>query len=175
MAEGAVALVPQPLTSALFRPYGHVIRAEDPAPLAVNAGTALRHDVAGFSADARPGSRLIVSVFEVEPQALPLEMRLLERHPHSEQAIVAMGGAGLVFAVCDADGAGRPDLRSLRAFHCPAGSGVIYGRGIWHSPIIGVQAPGWFFVQSWQDGTAADCEEMTIPPHVIGAGGIDAD
>lgn len=168
--ENLTELALWPLAGASFAPYGHVVAPGDTHSVPANAGTALRHDIVRLGADSRPASRLVLSVFETEPQALPLMVRLVERHPHSEQAIVGMGMAEFACVVARDDGAGRPDPGTLRAFHCPPGRGVVYGRGVWHSPIIGLSRPGRFFVQSWQDGTAGDCEEIAIPPLLIRRG-----
>lgn len=167
--EGAPEVPPVPVSSPLFRPYGDVVRLGDAARRPVNAGTAWRHDVADFGSDERPGSRLIVSVFEAKPQRLPRAVSLLERHPCSRQAIVPLGEAAFVFLVALAGSDERPDMTTLKAFHCPPSSGVIYGRGVWHSPIIGLHRTGLFLVQSWQDGTATDCEEVAIPAHIVTA------
>jgi ureidoglycolate lyase len=163
----ALELELQLVNAELFSPYGDLVQASDPHPLSVNAGTALRHDIAVFDRDERPGSRLVTSVFETLPQALPLVIGMLEQHPFSRQAIVEMRGLDFILAVCVPKANGQPDLASLRAFLFPHGFGVIYRKGVWHTPIIGIAKVGQFFVQSWQDGTAADCEEASIPPHII--------
>ncbi|UOK70900.1 ureidoglycolate lyase [Ancylobacter polymorphus] len=158
-----------PATPALFRPYGHLVAPGSDAPMPANAGTAWRHDITAFETDTRPGSRQIASLFETAPQALPLTVRLLERHAFSQQAIIAMQGESFILAVALDDGEGRPDLGTLRAFAF-AGGGVVYGRGVWHTPIIGLGGAGRFFVQSWQAGTTEDCEERIVAPFVISAG-----
>ncbi|WP_244412809.1 ureidoglycolate lyase [Ancylobacter novellus] len=165
--ERDLALELQLVNEELFRPYGALVQPATLHPLRVNAGTALRHDVTSFDRDQRSSSRLIASVFETQPQALPLSIDLLERHPYSQQAIIEMSGADFVLAVCLPDGNGDPELGSLRAFLFPRGSGVIYHRGVWHTPIIGTGKTGRFFVQSWQDGTASDCLETAIARHLI--------
>lgn len=162
------ALIAVAATPALFRPYGHLVAPGNDAPIPANAGTARRHDITPFETDTRPGSRLIASLFETAPQALPLTVRLMERHAFSQQAIVAMRGERFVLAVALDDGEGHPDLATLRAFAF-AGGGVVYGRGVWHTPIIGLAGEGQFFVQSWQAGTAEDCEERGVGPFVIRA------
>lgn len=163
------ALAAVAATPALFHPYGHLVAAGGADALLANAGTARRHDITAFETDTRPGSRLIASLFETAPQALPLTVRLLERHAFSQQAIVAMQGESFILAVALDDGQGRPDLATLRAFGF-TGGGVVYGRGVWHTPIIGLDGAGRFFVQSWQAGTEEDCEERSVGPFVICAG-----
>lgn len=158
---------PLALTPELFHPFGDVVASGAGEPVAANAGTALRYDVASFARDARPGSRLVVSLFETAPQALPALVPVLERHPHSPQMILALDASHALLAVCASGADGAPDLATLRAFHCRPGEGVIYAPGVWHAPLIGIGGPGRFLVQSWQDGTAADCEEIAIPPQAV--------
>jgi ureidoglycolate lyase len=162
-------LVALPATPALFHPYGHLVAAGGADAIPANAGTAWRHDITAFETDTRPGSRLIASLFETAPQALPLIVRLMERHAFSQQAIVAMQGESFILAVALDDGQGGPDLGTLQAFAF-AGGGVVYGRGVWHTPIIGLGGAGRFFVQSWQAGTMEDCEERIVGPFVVRAG-----
>lgn len=170
LPHGDLELELQFVNDELFRPYGTLVHAAAPRPVPVNAGTALRHDVGAFDPDRRPGSRLIASVFETQPQALPLAIDLMEQHPFSQQAIVEMSGDDFVLAVCLPGEDGAPELASLHAFLFPRGSGVIYHRGVWHTPIIGTGTAGRFFVQSWQDGTSSDCLEAIITRHVIRPG-----
>ncbi|WP_131835065.1 ureidoglycolate lyase [Ancylobacter aquaticus] len=159
-----------PATAEGFDPYGQLVDAGAAAPILVNAGTARRHDIVEIERDHRPGSRLVASLFETTPQALPLVVRLMERHAFSQQAIISLHSEDFILAVCLDDGRGRPDLSTLRAFHFPGGGGVVYRRGVWHTPIIGLGGAGRFFVQSWQAGTREDCEEQLVAPFVIRAG-----
>lgn len=152
----------QPIGVEPFRPFGHVLQPLDPNPRPVNAGTALRHDVTAFADDPRPGSRLIASLFEARAQSLPLAIAMMERHPFSEQTIVSMRGGPFALAVCLPDPDGAPEPGTMRAFLVPAGGGVIYRKGIWHTPIMALGSDSLFFVQSSQDGTADDCQEVAI-------------
>lgn len=169
-ADQSLAIELQPVTAELFCPYGDIIQPADPNARMVNAGTAVRHDISEFAADLRPASRLIASVFETRAQYLPVTATLVERHRFSQQAIVAMQGGRFILAVCLPRADGTPDLGTLKAFLFPGGSGAIYRQGIWHAPIIGLDQESRFFVQSWQDNSAEDCEELEITPHLIAVG-----
>jgi ureidoglycolate lyase len=149
-----------------FAPYGQITDRTADAAI-VNNGTALRYDIGAMDADHRPGSRLICSVFEATPQRLPLLISMLERHSFSAQAIVPMQEEPFVLAACLSNEEGLPDLDTLRAFLFRAGQGAIYAAGIWHYPIIGLERPSRFFVQSWQDGSDLDCEIEEIEQRLI--------
>ncbi len=174
MAETAAGdvhpiLEPLPATAEAFAPYGFVLEASSPRPLEVNLGTAHRHDVAVLATDSRPGSRLVTSVFATQEQTLPVTLAMLERHPHSDQVIASMRGGRVVLAVALPDEKGHPRLDTLKAFVFQPGSGVIYRAGVWHHPMVGLDADGLFLVQSWQDGSAEDCVEVEMPPHLLAA------
>jgi ureidoglycolate lyase len=160
-------LEPVPATAEAFAPYGFLVEARAPKPLAVNLGTAFRHDVAVFATDCRPGSRLVTSAFATQVQELPLPLTMLERHPCSDQVIASMRSGRFVLAVALPDEEGRPRLDSLKAFLFQPGSGVIYRAGVWHHPMVGLDTEGLFFVQSWQDGSAQDCVEVEITPQLL--------
>lgn len=156
-----------PATAEAFAPYGFMIEARSPGPLVVNLGTAHRHDVAVFASDDRPGSRLVTSAFATQVQRLPVTLGMLERHPHSDQVIASMRSGRFVLAVALPDEEGRPRPDTLKAFLFEPGSGVIYRAGVWHHPMVGLDAEGLFFVQSWQDGSAQDCVEVEMAPQLL--------
>lgn len=152
----------QPISQAAFAPFGRLVEMGRPA-VAVNEGTALRHDIDAFwAADAPQGFRLITSIYDAEARTLPHVLGILERHPNSAQLIVPLGGSGHVVAVCLSGADGRPDLASLTAFRCSASQGVIYPRGLWHHPIAALGTRAQFLVQSWQDASDDNCETVSI-------------
>ncbi len=157
----------EPATAVDFQPYGVIAETGAAPPREANKGTALRYDVAVSDKDERPASRLVTSVFATRERKLPLVVDTLERHFHSEQMIVGMQAGRFVLVVCLPDSAGQPQLSSLRAFLFRSGGGAIYHRGIWHHGIIGLDREGAFLVQSWQDGSAKDCEETSIAPRLL--------
>jgi ureidoglycolate lyase len=154
------------LTLESFAPFGHVIQiGQEPVP--ANGGTARRHDVGDVLISSRPQAKLYLSVFECEAQHLPLRIEILERHASSAQTITPMQADQYIVVVCLDDGAGHPDLSTLHAFQGGTHQGVNYNPGIWHHGIIALDRRSLFFVQSWQDGSASDCEEAIIPPFYI--------
>ena len=44
---------------------------------------------------------------------------------------------------------------------------MIYRRGLWHHPILAIGADARFLVQSWQNGTEADCEVLAIEARML--------
>lgn len=159
-------LAMQPLDSQAFAPFGQVVQVGS-HPKPANGGTARRHDIGDVLGNRRPQAKLLLSVFDCEPCRLPLRIGVLERHCYSAQTIIPMQADPYAVIVCLDDGDGRPNLATLRAFSAQAGQGINYAPGIWHHGIIALGRQGLFFLQSWQDDTAADCEEAVIPDIVL--------
>lgn len=157
----------KPVTKSAFEPFGWIVETGD-AGRDANNGTARRHDIhAHPAAEVQAGSRLVTSIFEAKRQSPVASITMLERHVNSIQLIMPLGGAGHVVIVSQASQDGTPDLSTLAAFSFTASQGMIYRRGLWHHPIMAVGSDACFLVQSWQNGTATDCEILTIDPRML--------
>ncbi|WP_434045267.1 MULTISPECIES: ureidoglycolate lyase [Sorangium] len=148
-----------PLSPAAYAPYGDVLMASphgQPGRPA-NQGTALRFDRLAEIEDLRPGhAALNVSVFRCAPRAtFPLPIALLEKHPGSTQAFVPMTARRYLVVV--ALGGDRPDLGTLAAFIAHGAQGVTYRPGVWHHPMIALDAEIDFVCLVWEDGSPGDC------------------
>jgi ureidoglycolate lyase len=164
---GGHSLPARPVTKAAFEPYGWIVETGDSGRDA-NGGTARRHDVhAHPAAELQAGSRLVTSIFEARQQPPCVAITMLERHVNSIQLIVPLDGAGHIVIVGRSGEDGGPDLSTLAAFRFSASQGMIYRRGLWHHPIMAIGSDARFLVQSWQDGSAADCQTIAIEPMVI--------
>ncbi len=165
----AQRLLPQLANASSFRLFGTVVDMGEPA-IRVNDGTALRHDVDAFAAaDARAGFRLVTSIYDAAARDLLKPICMLERHPNSAQMIMPLNGEGHLVIVCGNASDGAPEFGTLTAFRFSARQGVIYRPGLWHHPIFALGRQTRFLVQSWQDGSATDCEILAIRPRTIAA------
>ncbi|KAF8577107.1 Allantoicase [Ramaria rubella] len=154
-----------PLTTEAFIPFGQVLMAwVDPsaAPRGVkvtsaNQNTAhkfhnLSHVESVYPREKR--ARTGFSVYRSTPAGAKLggewEVKLLERHPCTNQAFIPMGTSNGIFGEDGLSQPGRaylvivalngeddrPDLKSLRAFIASSSQGIVYNVGIWRkSPI----------------------------------------
>jgi ureidoglycolate lyase len=157
----------QPVTKSAFEPFGWLVETGDCGRL-VNNGTAHRHDIhAHPAAEVRAGSSFVTSIFDARRQQPDPAITMLERHVNSIQLIVPLDGAGHIVVVSHAGADGMPDLSTLAAFRLSASQGMIYRRGLWHHPIMAIASDARFLVQSWQDGTEADCEIVAIEPRIV--------
>ncbi len=158
----AVTLRAEPLTAAAFAPFGQVIEAMGDAS-AANQGRAQRFDtpldMAGTDARA---TRLHTAIYRIRQSALPFELKLVERHPLSQQLFFPNSGARFLVCACPALGNGDPDLDGLHAFIGQRTQGIVWATGVWHSPFAALDADGDFLMQQWQCGSALDCEERPL-------------
>lgn len=152
----------RPLTAEAFAPFGQVISAGLSEGSSANQGTAVRFDWAAQLENARGGARPNLAVFRSQPQQLPREVLLLERHPHSSQAFLPLVCARYMVVVAPDGAGGGPDVARVQAFLCAPGQGINYRRGVWHHPMIALDAPADFAMLAWEDGTAGDCQEQAL-------------
>lgn len=160
-------VVAEPLTAAAFAPFGEVLSADFGEGREINFGTARRLDFAARLESDRPAARPNLAVFRAAPQRLPFELRLLERHPHSSQTFVPMRGAGVLVCVAPARPDGTPDPGGLRAFVAGPGQGFSLRRGVWHHPVLALEAPAELVVLGWEDGGPGDCAEAPLRAPVV--------
>jgi ureidoglycolate lyase len=119
----------EPLTAEAFAPFGAVIEARGEPSFRINQGMCDRyHDLARIEVADGEGAPAL-SIGLSRPSTLPLELRLVERHPLGSQAFIPLeGDPFLVIVAPDEDGIpGRP-----LAFLTSPGQGVNYRPGTWH-------------------------------------------
>jgi ureidoglycolate lyase len=156
---GVIVLPVETLDHAAFKPFGEVIAADDAARhYPINEGSTERyHDLAAVDV-AEQGGRTLVNIFRAQPRALPFEVRMLERHPLGSQAFVPLSRLPYLVVVAPA---GEPNPAQLRAFIVRDGSGVNYARGVWHHPLLALQAESDFLVID-RGGRGHNLDEFTL-------------
>lgn len=133
----------EPLTAHAFAPYGQVIQTEGAQHYPINNGMTERyHDLARVElggVHARP----LISIFRGQPYTLPLDIKLVERHPLGSQAFYPLSDNPWLVIVAE-DEAGRP-VR-LRAFRPSTGQGVNIAMNTWHGVLTPLDRGGDFLV-----------------------------
>ncbi|KAI0093246.1 allantoicase [Irpex rosettiformis] len=187
---GSVVVPALRLTPEAFAPFGKVIQGyEDlnavPSPrttriTGANQGTAVKfHKLAllesSYPSEAQATAGL--SVYRCKPIELAdsglWDVKLLERHPATNQAFIPMGGSPVgeaiakpgqryLVIVAPTGTDGKPDLDGLRAFIASAAQGVLYNTGTWHHPMAALDRPIDFTCVETQigNGNSLDCEIM---------------
>lgn len=153
------ALAIEPLERAAFAPFGDVIELEGARQIPINLGTTMRfHDLARVDvADA--GGRPLVNLFRGQPRTLPFEVAMLERHPLGSQAFIPLTDKPYLVVVAPA---GPLEPRAVRAFVSHGWQGVNYAKGVWHHPLIALDAVSDFIVVD-RGGDGPNCDEQTLP------------
>lgn len=157
MTRALKALEVEPLTAKAFAPFGDVISAGLRDGESANQGTATRFDWCTSLVNHRPGVQANVSVFRSAAKRLPFEVKLLEHHPFSTQAFLPMVCARYLVCVAPTAKHGGPRVAGLRAFLCQPGQGINYRVGVWHHPIVALDAAADFVMVAFEDGTVNDC------------------
>lgn len=179
-----------PLTPEAFASFGQVIQGYGDLTAApkgtkitpANAGTANKfHKLSLLQSSYPSGSNATagISVYRCQPLTEVASdgttpLKVLERHPYTNQAFVPMGKGGaeglketserylVVVAQNGADD--KPDLKTLRAFWASTAQGVVYGTAIWHQPMTVLDKELDLACVETQigDGSAADCEIVEL-------------
>jgi ureidoglycolate lyase len=150
-----IKLTPQPLTKAAFAPFGDVIEIDGATHYGINQGFAERfHDLARIDTGA-DGGETIISFFVAEPRPLPIEIKLMERHPISSQAFYPLQDRPWLVVVAE----DPLSPQSLRAFQASGRQGVNYARNVWHYPLLVHDAASRFLIID-RKGPGKNLEEV---------------
>ena len=135
----AIPLVP--LTREAFAPFGEVVEGGVGQAIMVNQGRGEKFKLSRKFENRRASADLCLSVFRIKPSTLPLQVDLLEKHPHSSQAFIPQinqgeQNHGSPYLVLVAKGGDEPDVSSLKAFMAQPSQGIVYDTGVWHYPLV---------------------------------------
>lgn len=159
----ALEVIARPLTPEAYAPYGEVIAARADAPRVANHGTAQAWDGLATLASTRPDAVTSAALFRCAPHQDPhLEVRWLERHPASTQLFAPLGGGRYLLVV--ARGGDQPDLSTLAAFVAEGACAITYAPGVWHHPMVALDAALDFVNVLAVDGSDGDCDERAYDP-----------
>jgi ureidoglycolate lyase len=147
----------EPLTKAAFAPFGDVVESDGARHYPINQGYAERyHDLA--TVDAAENGQAIISLCTAQPRPLPIEIKLMERHPLGSQAFIPLQDRDWLVVV-----ASDPlTPASLRAFRATGRQGVHYGRNVWHHPLLVLDADSRFLIVD-RKGAGKNLEEVWFP------------
>lgn len=146
MTAAGATLKPLPLTAERFAPYGDVIAASSDVTEAMNEARFDRfNDLARLDVDAQSGGRVMISIVRCRaPTALPYRFDMIERHPLGSQAFIPLTQQRFIVVVAPAGESA--EAGDLRAFVTNGHQGINYLRGVWHMPLIALEAGQEFLV-----------------------------
>lgn len=161
-SQQSLILIAEPLTAQAFAPYGEVLESSgDSEPMNQGMGQRFR-ELAEVDVLAEQGTPAISRV-RCLPESVPVQLRLMERHPLSTQAFIPTNGQRYIVVVAPAGE--PPRLADFRAFVCTGEQGVSYGRGIWHHPMIALDRQC-DFIEVHRAGPGKNCDEVALPAPV---------
>ena len=148
-------LSPEPLTREAFRPFGDVVEMEGSTHFTINQGFAERfNDVANVDVTSE-GGMTNVSLVDCTPRPLPIEIRIMERHPLGSQLFYPLQDRPwLVLVAGDVH-----DIGSYRAFTATGRQGVNYAKNVWHHPLLVLDADSRFIIVD-RKGPGNNLEEV---------------
>lgn len=152
------------LTAEAFAPFGQVISIEGAHHYPINNGMTERyHDLARVElGGVHP--RPLISIFRGQPYALPLTLKLVERHPLGSQAFYPLSQHPFLVIVA-LDHAGIPT--PPRAFITAPGQGVNIAMNTWHGVLTPLEAEADFLVVD-RGGDGNNLEEHHFEtPHLV--------
>jgi ureidoglycolate lyase len=139
VSEG-ITLFAEPINATSFAPFGHLIDVEP---------SGSRTDRIGGIENGRADAAFHLSTIRIDPVTLPFQIVELERHAHTSQSFLPLKASRYLVCVAANDADGWPDMKTLRAFTVPAGTGITYRPGTWHHPMIALDAPASFAIVMW--------------------------
>ena len=125
-------IIPSPLTKSAFAPFGDVVETEGSMPVEINQGFATRFNHLADIDVTSGGTRVNISLFNARPRPLPIDIKVMERHPLGSQLFFPLQDRPWLVLVC----ADPRDLESYRAFTASGRQGVNYARNVWHHPLL---------------------------------------
>ncbi|MFH1806539.1 MAG: ureidoglycolate lyase [Pseudomonadota bacterium] len=155
-------LTVEPLTAEAFAPFGEVMSTATARDCyKINLGTTTRfHDIARVDV-ADEGGTPIISIFRGTPRPMPIEIKMMERHPLGSQAFMPMAQQKFLIVVATGTDAPKPD--DLRAFISDGTQGVTYAKNVWHHPLLVLEPDSDFLIVD-RSGPGHNLDEIDLPP-----------
>ena len=89
------------MTKAAFARFGDVVEVDGAEPIEINQGFARRFNGLADIDVTSDGAAVNVSLFEAKPRPLPIEIKLMERHPLGSQLFMPLQDRTWLVLVCD--------------------------------------------------------------------------
>ena len=131
------------MTTDGFEPFGDLIDFDREYDFQINGGNCDRYHALTESDVIGTGAKTIISLGRARPYSLPLELKMMERHPLGSQAFIPMSDAPFLVVVAP-DDEGKPG--EPVAFMTKPKQGVNYHRNTWHAVLCPLNQDGDFII-----------------------------
>ena len=120
----------------IFSKFGDIIQKKNALELrSINQGTTTRHhNISKLSLESKNGNSAI-SIFSGSPRDLPIEIKIMEKHPIASQSFLPIQDYDWLIVVCEEKNE-LPDLNTLRCFLVDGDTGITYNQNVWHHPLL---------------------------------------
>lgn len=147
----------QPLSKAAFAPFGDVIETANSDFFMINNNNTQRfHNLTKVEL-SHTSDDAIISIFRAKSLTMPLQIKMLERHPKGSQAFMPLKSQPFLIVVAPKGPA--PELSQVQAFLATGEQGINYHLGTWHHPILCCAASDDFLVID-RAGEGHNCDEF---------------
>tara|TARA_A100001011_G_C14238365_1_gene812118 strand:+ start:395 stop:937 length:543 start_codon:yes stop_codon:yes gene_type:complete len=158
-----ISIVPIPLTQKEFFKFGDVIETKDRKHILINGGKCKRYDnLSEVTIDSGIGKSSI-SIFKAKPYDLPLEVKLLERHPFGSQAFMPLHSNPFLVIVAN-DTNGKPS--APKVFLTNGIQGINIRKNTWHGVLTPLFTECDFLVID-RIGTESNLEEFVLTQKIM--------
>ena len=124
------------ITMEAFLPFGHLIdKKHATTKYLINQGTTERHHKLSELNLNNEGGTPTISIFSGTPRALPIEIKIMEKHPIASQSFLPIQNIDWLIVVSKEKN-DMPDLDTMRCFHIQGDVGITYKKNIWHHPLL---------------------------------------
>ncbi|NRA21019.1 MAG: ureidoglycolate lyase [Oceanospirillaceae bacterium] len=148
---------PQALTKDNFAAFGDVIETTERDHFLINDGNTQRfHRLADVQLSSAEDNA-IISIFRARSLKMPLQIKMVERHPKGSQAFIPLRQNAFLILVAEAGEPPAPE--QLHAFITDGTQGINYHRGVWHHPILCCNQIDDFLVVD-RSGPGDNCDEF---------------
>ena len=137
----------QPLTQESFSAFGDVIEKENHDFFAINQGLTQRYHALSVAQISGDNTAVGMSIFHNScATEIPFKIDMLERHPHGSQSFIPLQQQKFIIIVALPLDQTQPNEQKIYAFLSNGKQGVTYHQGVWHHPLITLEAESDFLV-----------------------------
>ncbi|ENW17261.1 Ureidoglycolate hydrolase [Acinetobacter haemolyticus CIP 64.3 = MTCC 9819] len=137
----------QPLTQDSFSAFGDVIEKENHDFFSINQGLTQRYHALSVAQITGDHVTVGMSIFHnLCATQIPFKIDMLERHPYGSQSFIPLQQQKFIIIVALPLDHSQPDEQQIYAFLSNGKQGITYRQGVWHHPLITLEAESDFLV-----------------------------
>lgn len=152
------AIIIQPLTKDSFAAFGDVIETDQRDSFPINQGLTQRFHALSLTQLEGENGAVGLSIFHnLQATSLPFNIHMLERHPLGSQSFIPLAQQKFIIVVALPLNETAPNEAKISAFLSNGQQGITYHQGVWHHPLITLEADSDFLVVD-RIGSEPNCD-----------------